>query len=193
MPSLQTQLFEHQLFDALKSQITGLATALYGSTAPVRATASNYDVLSFTTPDHDAGDEDPILSIVLIYYSGPESSPFTAWKMLSYVDDQTSAIAGAEQLLADMRKAMGGVVGTLINTGGWKVQHKSIPNVAVIANRNGNGTKVEDGQDSHEGEYSSEKEENDVDAVVVEGGEESPKHDGQGGWKMTLGSIAEEL
>jgi hypothetical protein len=122
---MQTQLLEHQLFSTLKCQIISLATALYGtrSTSP----SSFFDVLSFTTPTNDSDShsetststynangilfEEPTLTIALTTYTGPASSPFTAWEMLSYVDDQTSIIGGAEKLLEDLEKGIGGLVG----------------------------------------------------------------------------------
>ena len=124
MANPRTQLLEHQLFSALKAQIIGLATALYGtrSTCPPIV----FDVLSFVTPGDGASAptssmynangilvaEEPKLSVSLIQYTGPPTSPFIAWEMLSYVDDQNSRVCGAEKLLEDLGKGVGGLVGT---------------------------------------------------------------------------------
>jgi hypothetical protein len=122
---IKIQLAEHQLFSTLKAQIISLATALYGTRLASPSTV--FDVLSFPTP-HNPNDRDdeaapvydangmlietPTLSVALIQYTDPPSSPFTAWEMLSYVDDQTSMIAGAEKLTEDLRKGLGRVIGT---------------------------------------------------------------------------------
>jgi hypothetical protein len=123
----QARVAEYQLFAALKGQIISLATALYGTRSASPATV--FDALSFTTPPtstpsntppsstYDANgflepDATPTLSVALIQYTGPPSSPFTEWVMLSYVDDQTSMVAGAERLLEDLGKGVGGLVGT---------------------------------------------------------------------------------
>jgi hypothetical protein len=128
--TLQTQLLEHQLFSALKAQIIGLATALYGTRSTCPPTV--FDVLSFATPNHTgdgasaptssmydangiliADDEaEPKLGVSLIQYTGPPTSPFIAWEMVSYVDDETSRVGGAEKLLEDLGKGVGGLVGT---------------------------------------------------------------------------------
>jgi hypothetical protein len=122
---IQTSLVTHQLFSILKSQIISLATALYGTRSKSPSTV--FDVLSFTTPvNPNEGASSPTstygatgilietstLSVTLIQYTGPSSSPFTEWEMLSYVDEQTSMIAGAERLLEDLGKGLGRVVGT---------------------------------------------------------------------------------
>jgi hypothetical protein len=123
----QARVAEHQLFAALKSQIISLATALYGTRSASPATV--FDVLSFTTlptftspntppsSTYDANgfletESDSTLGVALIQYTGPPSSPCTEWEMLSYVDDQTSMVAGAERLLEDLGKGVGGLVGT---------------------------------------------------------------------------------
>jgi hypothetical protein len=126
---MQTQLLEHQLFSTLKAQIIGLATALYGTRSICPPTV--FDVLSFATPNntgdgtsacnssmYDANDiltaddeAEPKLSVSLIQYTGPPTSPFIAWEMLSYVDNQTSRVGGAEKLLEDLGKGVGGLVG----------------------------------------------------------------------------------
>ena len=106
-----TVLSTSQRFDSLKSQIISLATALYGTTTTPTTT---FDVLPFSTPrttpngtplnQHTHG-------AALIYYTGPAVSPYTSWEMLSYADAQPSVNAGAQQLLNDMQKGVGDVIG----------------------------------------------------------------------------------
>lgn len=97
-------------FPTLKSEIISLATALYGtySTTPSPA----FDLLSYTTPTSPSPDEteNSTISVALIVYTGPASAPFTAWEMLSYVEDQASLRAGAEKILEDLRKGVGDVI-----------------------------------------------------------------------------------
>lgn len=106
-PSLSTS----QHFDVLKSRILGLATALYGTTS---TPSQSFDVLPFSTPRRTPHGT-PLNSLThgaaLIYYTGPASSPYVSWEMLSYVDDQPSVNAGAQRLLDDMQKGVGDVIG----------------------------------------------------------------------------------
>jgi hypothetical protein len=100
-----------QTFTTLKSQIISLATALYGTTStPDRA----FDVLPFSTPRLTPNGT-PLKSSLthgaaLIYYTGPSSSPYVSWEMISYADNQSSVNAGAQQLLEDMQRGVGDVI-----------------------------------------------------------------------------------
>jgi hypothetical protein len=123
----QARVAEYQLFAALKGHIISLATALYGTHSASPSTV--FDVLSFTTPTtsrspntrpsstYDANgfleiECEPTLSVAVIQYTGSPCSPCIEWEMLSYVDDQISMMAGAERLLEDLGKGVGGLVGT---------------------------------------------------------------------------------
>lgn len=103
-----------QHFDALKSRILGLATALYGTTS---TPAQSFDVLPFSTPRRTPNGTELnsyTHGAALIYYTGPASSPYVSWEMLSYVDDQPSVNAGAQRLLDDMQKGVGDVIGRFL-------------------------------------------------------------------------------
>lgn len=102
-----------QQFNSLKSQIISLATALYGTTTSPSAT---FDVLPFSSPRRTPGGtalNQYTHGAALIYYTGPASAPYTSWEMLSYTDSQHSVNAGAQQLLDDMQKGIGDVIGKL--------------------------------------------------------------------------------
>ena len=110
MPCTPQSTSQH--FESLKSQIISLATALYGTTT---APTTTFDVLPFSTPRRTPNGT-PLNQLThgaaLVYYTGPASSPYTSWEMLSYADAQPSVNAGAQQLLADMQKGVGDVIGT---------------------------------------------------------------------------------
>ena len=97
-----TRLDDLHLFAALKSRITSLATALYGTRASTPSAA--FDLLSYTAANGTYG-------VALLLYTGPDNAPATRYEFLSYVEGQVSAVAGAEKLLRDMEEGMGGVVG----------------------------------------------------------------------------------
>jgi hypothetical protein len=107
-----TALATSQHFDSLKKQIISLATALYGTTTTPTTTI---DVLPFsaprTTPNGTALNS-YTHGAALIYYTGPSTSPYVSWEMLSYADNQPSVNAAAQQLLDDMQKGVGDVIGT---------------------------------------------------------------------------------
>ena len=101
-----------QHFSALKAQIIALATALYGTTTTPNAT---FDVLPFSTPrttPNGTALNSYTHGAALIYYTGPSDSPYVSWEMLSYADNQMSVNASAQQLLDDMQKGVGDVIGT---------------------------------------------------------------------------------
>ncbi|KAF2827677.1 hypothetical protein CC86DRAFT_405786 [Ophiobolus disseminans] len=150
-----SRLAELQLFDTLKSRIISLATALYGTRSP--HASSSFDLLSYTTDDNVTH------GVALILYTGPSTSPATSYEFLSYVDGQSSTIAGAERLLEDMEEGMGGVIGRLIENQECTVTHSAIPDIVAGG----------DGEEEEEGE----------DAV---GGVEEQR------WEMTLQGIEEE-
>lgn len=111
-----TTLATSQLFNSLKSQIISLATALYGSTTTPSTT---FDVLPFSTPrmtPNGTALNQYTHGAALIYYTGPEHALHTSWEMLSYVDNQMSVNASAQQLLDDMQRGVGDVIGMLLTT-----------------------------------------------------------------------------
>ncbi|KAH6637619.1 hypothetical protein C7974DRAFT_450589 [Boeremia exigua] len=117
-------------FDALKARIISLATALYGTTTTPQCT---FDVLPFSAPRRTPGGtalNAYTHGAALIYYTGPASAPYVSWEMLSYVDGQATVNAGAQQLLDDMQKGVGDVIGDLVKSGDWGVRHETVPDVA---------------------------------------------------------------
>jgi hypothetical protein len=76
-----------------------------------------YNVVSYSMPndnDNDNTGEEPTQScfgVAIILYTGPPTLPFTSWTLISYVDNQPDIITGANRLLADLRRGMGGVIG----------------------------------------------------------------------------------
>lgn len=112
LPNMQsTALATSQHFNSLKSQIISLATALYGTRTTPGAT---FDVLAFSTPRRTPNGtalNQHTHGAALIYYTGPASAPYTSWEMLSYADNQHTVNAGAQQLLDDMQRGVGDVIG----------------------------------------------------------------------------------
>jgi hypothetical protein len=110
MATHAAQLLEQQLFSALKAQITSLATPLYGTRS--EDASKVYDVVPYSMPnDNDSQDQTPSYGVAILLYTGPSTSPFTSWTLISHVENQPDIIAGANRLLQDLRKGMGGVVG----------------------------------------------------------------------------------
>ena len=113
MSAYADQLREQELFSALKSQITSLSTPLYGTRS--EDASKVYDVVSYSRPyDNDNVEEQPSqlsFGVAIILYTGPPASPFTSWTLISHMENQTDIITGANRLLADLRRGMGGVIG----------------------------------------------------------------------------------
>lgn len=106
-----TALATSQHFSSLKSQIISLATALYGTRTSPGAT---FDVLPFSTPRRTPNGtalNQYTHGAALIYYTGPANALHTSWEMLSYADNQPSVNSGAQQLLDDMQRGIGDVIG----------------------------------------------------------------------------------
>ncbi|OSS46458.1 hypothetical protein B5807_08517 [Epicoccum nigrum] len=161
-----TTLATSQLFNSLKSQIISLATALYGSTTTPSTT---FDVLPFSTPRRTPNGttlNQYTHGAALIYYTGPEHALHTSWEMLSYVDNQMSVNAGAQQLLDDMQRGVGDVIGGLVKSGQWAVRHKTVPDLAI---------GEQHGDDAVENGYE----------------EDHGNDNGNGGWVQPLGCIEE--
>ena len=130
MSTHAAQLLEQQLFTAIKTQIISLATPLYGTRS--EDASKVYDVVTYSMTTNNGGSsndsrstfntastssnndsEEKIMStygVALILYTGPSSSPFTSWTLISHVEDQPDIITGANCLLEDLRKGMGGVI-----------------------------------------------------------------------------------
>jgi hypothetical protein len=122
-----TQLLEHQLFSILRSQTTSLAIPLYGtrsedaskvydvvsySMSNDTATSNNNNYYYSTHNGNDIGEEPQTnFGVAIILYTGPPASPFISWTLISHVDNQPDIVTGANRLLADLRKGMGGVMG----------------------------------------------------------------------------------
>jgi hypothetical protein len=123
MSTHAAQLLEQQLFSTLKTQIISLATPLYGTRA--EDASKVYDVVSYCVPNDidNANDSNPGIEeettpnhgVAIILYTGPSTSPFTSWTLISHVENQPDIITGANRLLQDLRKGMGGVIGTSSN------------------------------------------------------------------------------
>lgn len=110
MSSHTAPLLEANLFAALKLQITALATPLYGSTLTLSSNTL-YDVVSYITPDATATSASPTYGVALILYTGPPPAPYTSFALISHVSDVPDIVMGARQLLADLQRGMGGVIG----------------------------------------------------------------------------------
>lgn len=67
--------------------------------------------------------------VALILYTGPAACPSLSWDVLSYVDDQGTAVAGAEKLLEDLEKGIGRVMGHLMEIGESNVVHQVVPDL----------------------------------------------------------------
>jgi hypothetical protein len=127
MSTHATQLLEHQLFSALKEQITSLATPLYGTRA--EDAAKVYDVVPYSMLNNNNNDDidieeeeeettQPSFGVAIILYTGPSNSPFTSWTLISHVNNQPDIVTGANRLLADLRRGMGGVIGKFLLVSG---------------------------------------------------------------------------
>jgi len=130
MSTHATELLEQQLFTAIKTQIISLATPLYGTRS--EDASKVYDVVTYSMTTNNVGssndsrstfntasnssDNDgeertwPTYGVALILYTGPSSSPFISWTLISHVEDQPDIITGANCLLEDLRRGMGGVI-----------------------------------------------------------------------------------
>jgi hypothetical protein len=61
---------------------------------------------------NDIGEESQTsFGVAIILYTGPPTSPFTSWTLISHGDNQPDIVTGANRLLADLRRGMGGVIG----------------------------------------------------------------------------------
>ncbi|KAI4927506.1 hypothetical protein J4E85_006017 [Alternaria conjuncta] len=147
MSTHAAQLLEQQLFTAIKTQIISLATPLYGTRS--EDASKVYDVVTYSMTTNNGGSSNdsrstfntastsssndgeekamPTHGVALILYTGPPSSPFTSWTLISHVEDQPDIITGANCLLEDLRKGMGGVISN------WGMKHGRIPNVAGVS------------------------------------------------------------
>ena len=130
MSTHAAQLLEQQLFTAIKTQIISLATPLYGTRS--EEASKVYDVVTYSMTTNDGGSSNdsrstfntastssnndaeekamPTYGVALILYTGPASSPLTSWTLISHVEDQPDIITGANCLLEDLKKGMGGVI-----------------------------------------------------------------------------------
>ena len=130
MSTHAAQLLEQQFFSTLKAQIIGLAVPLYGTRS--EDASKVYDVVTYSMTTNNGGSSNdsrstfntastsssndgeekamPTHGVALILYTGPPSSPFTSWTLISHVEDQPDIITGANCLLEDLRKGMGGVI-----------------------------------------------------------------------------------
>ncbi|KAI4922139.1 hypothetical protein J4E90_000567 [Alternaria incomplexa] len=139
-------------------------------------------------------DEEEIMStygVALILYTGASNSPFTSWTLISHVEDQPDIITGANCLLEDLRKGMGGVISVCMQTGNWGMKHGRIPNVAGVSEGGQEGE--EEVEDEHGGDGGDNM---DVRRGAEGGGgrmddaSEDPK---QTGWSPRLSKIIEEV
>ena len=113
---VETQLFEAQEFRLLVSHspfienTTDYAKLLQQlSTVPFSQNSSTaFDLLSYIATNSDG---ELSYGVALILYIGSSNTPAVSWEMLSYVNNQPSAIAGAERLLEALESGMGGAIG----------------------------------------------------------------------------------
>ncbi|KAF1362574.1 hypothetical protein EJ07DRAFT_58250, partial [Lizonia empirigonia] len=109
-------------FSALKARALSLATALYG----IPPTPPRLDLLPFTAPTPTTSTH----GVALIFYTGSTNALYSCWEMLSYVDAQGSVDSAAQQLVDDLQRGMGGVIGGLVERRDWSVRHVSVPDFA---------------------------------------------------------------
>ncbi|KAI4697795.1 uncharacterized protein J4E84_000928 [Alternaria hordeiaustralica] len=205
MSTHAAQLLEQQFFSTLKAQIIGLAVPLYGTRS--EDASKVYDVVTYSMTTNNGGSSNdsrstfntastsssndgeekamPTHGVALILYTGPPSSPFTSWTLISHVEDQPDIITGANCLLEDLRKGMGGVISN------WGMKHGRIPNVAGVG---------EEGQEVHpdvEYEHGGDGGDNmDVRRGAEGSGgrmDDASEDLGQTGWSPRLSKIIEEV
>ncbi|KAI4930500.1 uncharacterized protein J4E92_004332 [Alternaria infectoria] len=202
MSTHAAQLLEQRLFTAIKTQIISLATPLYGTRS--EDASKVYDVVTYSMISNDGGssndsrstfntasnssDNDgeerrgPTYGVALILYTGPSSSPFTSWTLISHVEDQPDIITGANCLLEDLRKGMGGVISN------WKTKYESIPNIAGLSEGGQEGE--EEVEHEHGGDVGDNRR-------GAEGGggrtDDASENLAQTGWSPRLSSITEEF
>ncbi|CAN9101222.1 unnamed protein product [Alternaria alternata] len=169
MSAYADQLREQELFSALKSQITSLSTPLHGTRS--EDASKVYDVVSYSMPyDNDNVEEQPSqlsFGVAIILYTGPPASPFTSWTLISHVENQPDIITGANRLLANLRRGMGGVIV-------GEVELKECENEE----------DYEEDQDSIEQDNEDGKRDDESDEL---------EDTGKGGWSPRLESITEEI
>ncbi|RYN41812.1 hypothetical protein AA0112_g1738 [Alternaria arborescens] len=142
--------------------------------------------------DNDNVEEQPSqlsFSVAIILYTGPPASPFTSWTLIRHVENQPDMITGANRLLADLRRGMGGVVGVCMQTGNWTTIHGRIPNIVpgvgeVKLKKCENEEEYEEDQDSIEQDNEDGKRDDESDEL---------EDTGKGGWSPRLESITEEI